>query len=54
MNCEHLSFTVVVNICLSYRLGVTYFGENEEVLTVDVCGNIETYKRHLVLEFDAG
>jgi hypothetical protein len=32
---------------------VKYLGEKEDVLTVEVCGKEETFKRHYVLEFDA-
>jgi len=35
-------------------MGVIYLGEKENVLSLDVFGRVETFKRHYVLEFDAG
>lgn len=39
---------------ISLRLGVVYLGEKNNVLTLEVFGETEKYKRHYVLEFDPG
>ncbi|CAG7720170.1 unnamed protein product [Allacma fusca] len=35
-----------------YRLDVKYLGEREDMMTLDVFGKVENFRRHYVLEFD--
>ena len=47
------SMPMLTSLMNLVRLGVKYLGEKEDVLTVEVCGKEEVFKRHYVLEFDA-
>lgn len=48
-----LSYSNLHFLPLTFRLNVCYDGEKEEFMSVNVCGQEERYKRHMMFEFDA-